>query len=125
MRSLGSSGSCAPWQMTQQGSCRGSVPWILMHSETQCSLLCPILLKLLHSFGWAIAQGTDVCVQWRKQYAEFHKTTAGKVVFYGAIWFLFSTGIAFRLLNLLFIMWWVAPLFILPAINYMNRKVRD
>lgn len=65
-----------------------------------------------------------LALQWRRQYAEFSKTTAGQVVFFGLLFFLCYSGAIWRLLNLLFILWWVAPLFVLPAINHLNRKAR-
>ncbi len=62
-------------------------------------------------------------MQWKRQYAEFSKTTLGQVVFFAAFFFLCYSGLVWRLLNLVFILWWVAPLFVLPAINHINKKV--
>ncbi len=63
-------------------------------------------------------------VQWKRQYAEFSKTTAGQIVFFAAFFFVCYSGLIWRILNLLFILWWIAPLFVLPAINYLNKKVK-
>lgn len=63
-------------------------------------------------------------VQWRRQYKEFSGTPLGRAAFLGAVFFLFYTGIAFRLLNLLFLLWWIGPLIVLPLLQAASRKVR-
>ena len=60
--------------------------------------------------------------QWQRQYAKFSRTRLGQFTFLGVLAFLAYTGILFRLLNLLFILWWLAPLLILPLSNYLNKK---
>ena len=62
-------------------------------------------------------------LQWRKQYAAFSKTAMGQAVFFAGLFFLFYTGLIFKLLNLLFILWWITPLIILPLLNVANRQV--
>ncbi|CAL8464345.1 g3880 [Coccomyxa elongata] len=62
---------------------------------------------------------------WKRQYAEFSKTTAGQIVFFAAFFFVCYSGLIWRILNLLFILWWIAPLFVLPAINYLNKKAAE
>ena len=62
-------------------------------------------------------------MQWRKQYAAFSKTSAGQAVFVAALVLLCYTGLIFKLLNLLFILWWFAPLVILPLLSVAGRKV--
>ena len=62
-------------------------------------------------------------MQWRKQYAAFSKTPAGQAVFIAGLLLLCYTGLIFKLLNLLFILWWFAPLIILPLLNAAGRKV--
>ncbi|EIE18694.1 hypothetical protein COCSUDRAFT_60004 [Coccomyxa subellipsoidea C-169] len=62
---------------------------------------------------------------WKRQYAKFSKTTLGQVVFFAAFFFLCYSGLVWRLLNLVFILWWVAPLFVLPAINHINKKAAE
>lgn len=61
-------------------------------------------------------------MQWRKQYATFSKTTAGQAVFFAGLFLLCYTGLLFKLLNLLFILWWLAPLIILPILNAAGRQ---
>ena len=61
-------------------------------------------------------------MQWRKQYATFSKTTAGQAVFLAGLFVLCYTGLLFKLLNLLFILWWLAPLIILPILNAAGRQ---
>ena len=61
-------------------------------------------------------------MQWRKQYAAFSRTPVGQAVFFAGLIFLCYTGLIFKLLNLLFILWWLAPLIILPIINAANRQ---
>ncbi|CAL5220568.1 g2606 [Coccomyxa viridis] len=60
--------------------------------------------------------------KWRKQYAAFSKTTAGQAAFFAGLFVLCYTGLLFRLLNLLFILWWLAPLVILPLLNAASRQ---
>ncbi|CAK0783521.1 hypothetical protein CVIRNUC_006720 [Coccomyxa viridis] len=60
--------------------------------------------------------------QWRKQYAAFSKTSAGQAVFVAGLVLLCYTGLIFKLLNLLFILWWFAPLIILPLLSVAGRK---
>ena len=63
-------------------------------------------------------------VQWRRQYKEFSGTPLGRAAFLGGVFLLFYTGLAFRLLNLLFLLWWIGPLIVLPLLQAASRKVR-
>ena len=56
-------------------------------------------------------------MQWRKRYTEFSKTLPGQVVFLSAVFFLFWSGIAWRLLNFVFIAWWLSPFIFLPVLK--------
>jgi hypothetical protein len=47
----------------------------------------------------------------------------GQVIFFAGLFFICYTGLIFKLLNLLFILWWIAPLIILPLLNLANRQV--
>ena len=60
--------------------------------------------------------------QWRRQYKEFSGTPLGRAAFLTGIFLLFYTGIAFRLLNLLFLLWWIGPLIVLPILQAASRK---
>lgn len=62
-------------------------------------------------------------LQWRRQYSSFSKTGLGQATFLGGIFLLFYTGIAFKLLNLLFILWWLAP-FLFILFNKLNPQAR-
>lgn len=69
-------------------------------------------------------------MQWRKKYAAFSKSptslsglNAGQAVFLAGLIFLCYTGLIFKLLNLLLILWWFAPLVILPLLSVAGRKV--
>lgn len=63
-------------------------------------------------------------VQWRRQYKEFAATPVGRGAFLAGVFLLFYTGIAVRLLNLLFLLWWVGPLIVLPLLQAASRKAR-
>ena len=78
-------------------------------------------LLLLHAWSGCEATGL-LSAQWQRQYAHFSRTRLGQLTFVGALAFLAYTGLLFRLLNLLFILWWLAPLLILPLSNYLNKK---
>ncbi len=62
--------------------------------------------------------------QWRRQYREFAATPLGRGAFLAGVFALFYTGIAFRLLNLLVLLWWVGPLIALPLLQAASRKAR-
>jgi hypothetical protein len=62
--------------------------------------------------------------QWRRQYREFAATPLGRGAFLAGVFALFYTGIAFRLLNLLVLLWWVGPLLVLPLLQAASRKAR-
>jgi len=61
-------------------------------------------------------------LQWRKKYAEFSRTLPGQAVFLTFIFFLFRSGIIWKMLNLLFIAWWLAP-FLFFVIGKFSPKV--
>ena len=67
----------------------------------------------------------SVCpiTQWKKKYAAFSKTLPGQALFLTFIFFLFRTGIIWKLLNLLFIAWWLAP-FLFLLVGKFSPKVR-
>lgn len=46
---------------------------------------------------------------WRKKYVEFSKTLPGQAAFLTFVFFLFRSGIIWKILNLLFLAWWLAP----------------
>ena len=62
--------------------------------------------------------------QWRRRYGEFSRTRLGQASLFAGLLLLAYSGILFRLLNALFILWWLAPLFILPLSSFLNKKVR-
>ena len=78
---------------------------------------------LLWRYQYSSTKGI-CCVQWRRQYKEFSGTPLGRAAFLGGVFLLFYTGIAFRLLNLLFLLWWIGPLIVLPLLQAASRKVR-
>jgi hypothetical protein len=61
---------------------------------------------------------------WRKKYAEFSRTLPGQAVFLTFIFFLFRSGIIWKMLNLLFIAWWLAP-FLFFVIGKFSPKASD
>ena len=74
---------------------------------------------------WQLPSSKCICrAQWRRQYQEFSGTPLGRAAFLGGVFLLFYTGIAFRLLNLLFLLWWLGPLIVLPLLQAASRKVR-
>ncbi|KAK9839876.1 hypothetical protein WJX81_007992 [Elliptochloris bilobata] len=60
--------------------------------------------------------------KWRRQYKDFSGTPLGRAAFLTGIFLLFYTGIAFRLLNMLFLLWWIGPLIVLPLLQAASRK---
>ena len=70
-----------------------------------------------------INDGLCCALQWQKKYGEFSRTVWGQAFTLGLVFFLLYTGIAFKLLNLLFILWWLAPFILVPMSKYLNRKV--
>ena len=98
--------------------------YLLAVSAESCCLvnmsLCSLGIFLASSFHSSHAA---YALQWRKQYAAFSKTAMGQAVFFAGLFFLCYTGLIFKLLNLLFILWWIAPLIILPLLNVANRQV--
>ena len=54
---------------------------------------------------------------------EFSRTALGQLAIIGFIIYLVYTGIAFRILNLLFILWWLTPFLLVPFTRYFNKKV--
>lgn len=60
--------------------------------------------------------------QWRRQYSAFSKTLPGKVLFWGLLFWGFRSGLFFRLLNIVSILFWVAPLIILPFARKFNQR---
>ena len=108
------------------------VGWMLAQVQLGCRLPLALLLLQLQAAVHTHLQSTKnyalmspVPVQWRKQYAAFSKTSAGQAVFVAALVFLCYTGLIFKLLNLLFILWWFAPLVILPLLSVAGRKVNS
>ena len=80
------------------------------------------------TLGWGMMQNDAlmgrVCLvtQWKKKYAAFSKTLPGQALFLTFIFFLFRTGIIWKLLNLLFIAWWLAP-FLFLLVGKFSPKV--
>ena len=63
-----------------------------------------------------------VVVQWGRQYSQFSKTTLGQVVTTAFVVYLFASGLAFRLLNILFILWWLLPIIALPLARRRTQQ---
>ena len=61
-------------------------------------------------------------MQWRKRYSEFSKTLPGQALFLSAVFFLFWSGIAWRLLNFVFIAWWLSPFIFLLYSKVTSSK---
>ncbi|KAK9789931.1 hypothetical protein WJX73_009412 [Symbiochloris irregularis] len=62
--------------------------------------------------------------KWGKQYSQFSKTSLGQVVTTAFIVYLFASGLAFRLLNILFILWWLLPIIALPLARRKNQQAQ-
>lgn len=60
--------------------------------------------------------------RWRRQLEEFWATPFGQVVGIAAVGWLFYTGAVFWLLNWLLLLWWLAPLFLVPLARYINKQ---
>jgi hypothetical protein len=61
---------------------------------------------------------------WRKKYTEFSRTLPGQAMILAFVFFLFSSGIIWKLLNLLFIAWWLAP-FLFLLVGRFSPKASD
>jgi len=62
-------------------------------------------------------------LQWRRQYNAFSKTLPGKVLWIAFLIWGFRSGLFFRLLNILSILFWLAPLIILPLARKFSQQV--
>jgi len=62
-------------------------------------------------------------LQWRRQYNAFSKALPGKVLWIAFLIWGFRTGLFFRLLNILSILFWLAPLIILPLARKFSQQV--
>ena len=62
-------------------------------------------------------------MQWQRRYQAFLKTTPGKVATWSLVLYLIVSGLAFKLLNLLFIALWILPLLAVPLAQRRQRKV--
>lgn len=60
--------------------------------------------------------------QWRRQYNAFSKTLPGKVLWIAFLIWGFRSGLFFRLLNILSILFWLAPLIILPLARKFSQQ---
>lgn len=63
-------------------------------------------------------------LQWKAQYESFSQTPMGKALVFGFVFYLFYTGFVFRIINFLLLIWWLAPIVLLPLSGYINKKVR-
>lgn len=61
---------------------------------------------------------------WRKKYVAFSRTLPGQAVFLTFIFFLFRSGIIWKILNVVFIAWWLAP-FLFFVFNKFSPKASD
>ena len=62
-------------------------------------------------------------LQWQRQYQAFARTTPGKIAQYSLFAYLIFSGIAFKLLNILFLALWVIPLVAVPLAQRRYRRV--
>jgi hypothetical protein len=62
---------------------------------------------------------------WQKRIKAFTESMTGRATLWSLfIWMIFS-GVLFRALNLLFIIWWVLPLAMLPLSRLNAQKAKD
>lgn len=62
--------------------------------------------------------------RWKKQYDKFSNTLPGKVAWTAFLVWGFYSGVFFRLLNLVFLLWWLAPIFLLPLAQRANKQAQ-
>lgn len=70
----------------------------------------------------------DVKRRWpyiRRKLDDFSETWIGKVVVFTVFFMFLSSGLIFPLLNLLFIFWWLAPILVVPLLNYMAKNLEE
>ena len=62
-------------------------------------------------------------MQWMRKYSRFSQTTLGQIATTAFVVYLFASGLAFKLLNVLFILWWLLPIIALPLARKRNQQV--
>lgn len=65
------------------------------------------------------------CVsQWRRQYGAFSKTLPGQIFQIAVLVWFFRSGLFFKLLNFIFILFWIVPLVLVPLGRKYSKQVR-
>ena len=64
-------------------------------------------------------------LQWKKRYDSFSRTPLGKLAWTAFLVWGFYSGLFFRMLNILFLLWWIAPIVLVPLAQRANRQVRQ
>ena len=62
-------------------------------------------------------------LQWKKRYDSFSRTPLGKLAWTAFLVWGFYSGLFFRMLNILFLLWWIAPIVLVPLAQRANRQV--
>ncbi|KAK9807827.1 hypothetical protein WJX72_010389 [[Myrmecia] bisecta] len=62
---------------------------------------------------------------WRKRYNDFIRTPVGRVMFGAFIFWLVYSGLAIRLVQIVFWTMWLAPFFLIPIANKFGRKMQN
>ena len=62
-------------------------------------------------------------LQWKKSYDSFSRTPLGKLAWTAFLVWGFYSGLFFRMLNILFLLWWIAPIVLVPLAQRANRQV--
>lgn len=112
--------------LSKNNSCWITVWQLLTHCSDVLAYLCLCDCQLGSSVErqlqlWMEHDSFRV-LQWRRRYSEFSKTSIGQATFLAGVFLLFYTGIAFKILNLLFILWWLAP-FLFLVFNKFSPQV--
>lgn len=63
-------------------------------------------------------------MQWRRQYGAFSKTLPGQIFQIAVLVWFFRSGLFFKLLNFIFILFWIVPLILVPLGRKYGKQVR-
>ncbi|KAL3143053.1 hypothetical protein ABBQ38_003328 [Trebouxia sp. C0009 RCD-2024] len=60
--------------------------------------------------------------QWRRQYGTFSKTLPGQIFQFALVVWFFRSGLFFKLLNFVFVLFWIVPLILVPLARKYGRQ---
>lgn len=116
--------------MTSAGSSHRYPHHLVLHAQPQLwwtATILPVALPVdLGRLEAVLCRGSTDCkfmLQWGRKYSQFSRTPFGQVATTAFVVYLFASGVAFKLLNILFILWWLLPIIALPLARRRNQQV--